>query len=292
MSLAALLVGACGPDAARIDVGAVVRDSSGVRIVENGEAPVGTWRTGEAPLFTLGWGPEDPTFTWIQSGRILRDGGAVVGEYNAGTIYRLGPDGSVVATWGGKGEGPGEYDRHDGILLLGDSIVVSDAGLYRITVLSDRGELRATHPKPGAFLHEVSSVLPDGRLLLIPGDGYSAASEVRPEWVFETQPILALDLERAAVDTLAELPHLRRWYGTRGGNPGTITVRGRAAGLAGGFAWARSDRAEVGWYDAGGALTQIARWREDPAPLTAEWRPMSYVSSRTRWSGVACRSQP
>lgn len=44
--------------------------------------------------------------TWLQSGRILPDGGAFVGDFGSGTLYRIGADGSVIARWGGKGEGP------------------------------------------------------------------------------------------------------------------------------------------------------------------------------------------
>lgn len=249
----------------------VVRDSAGVRIVQNGEAPLHVWSAGAEPLFTLGWAPDDPKFTWIQSGRILPDGGALVGEFGAGTVYRIGADGSVLETWGRKGEGPGEYQALDAILLRGDSILVSDSRLQRLTLLSLEGELLSTRPLPGAFLHQVSSILADGRILLVPGEGYGGVPETRPEWVFDTQPILAADLEDGTVDTLAELPHLRRWYGTRGASPGPLPVKGRAGGFDEGFAWARADEREVRWYHSSGTLEQVARWQEEPVPLTPEW---------------------
>jgi hypothetical protein len=273
--LFSVIAAACGGNA---DAGAgglrdpVVRDSAGVRIVENRQASAAAWRAGAEARFTVGWAPDDPMFTWIQSGRILPDGGALLGDFGAGALYRVGPDGSAIGPWGRKGEGPGEYQRLDGIIVRGDSIVVSDGQLRRVTVLSREGEVLATRPLPGAFLHQVSSILSDGRLLLVPGEGYSAVAETRPEWHFETQPILAADLVAGTVDTLAVLPHLRRWYGIRGASPGPISVRGRAGGFPGGFAWARADEPEVRWYDGSGRLVQVARWDEDPAPLTPEWR--------------------
>lgn len=103
-------VAVCGPS---LEEGAegvaepAARDSAGVRIVENGPAPSGGWRVDTLPLFTVGWGADGPTFTWVQSGRVLPDGGALVGDFRAGTIYRIGQGGSVMATWGRKGEGPG-----------------------------------------------------------------------------------------------------------------------------------------------------------------------------------------
>lgn len=250
----------------------IVRDSAGVRIVENPGPTTDGWTGGTEPSFTAGWDPEGPAFTWIQSGRILPDGAALVGDFGSGVIHRLGPDGIVSDTWGRKGEGPGEYQSLDALLFRNDSIFVSDGRLRRLTVLSPRGDVLVTRGLPGSFLHQVSAILSDGRLLLAPGDGYGGVAETRPEWVFETRPILAVHPEAGTVDTLAELPHLRRWYGTPGAGPGPIHVKGRAGGFPDGFAWARSDIPEVRWYDASGRLVQIARWEEEAAALTPEWR--------------------
>jgi len=266
---------ACGREAAEETEYGVpepsVRDSAGVRIVENGDVPAAGWRVGVEPLFTVGWDEDGPMFTWPQSGRILSNGGALVGEFGEGTIYRIGSDGWVMETWGRKGEGPGEYQALDAILLRGDSILVSDGRLRRVTLLSPDGGVRTTR-LAGTFLHQISAILSDGRLLLVPGDGCSAVAETRPEWVFETQPILAADPEGGTADTLVELPHLRRWYGTRGASPGPVHVKGRAGGFADGFAWARSDEREVRWYDGSGGLVQVARWDEEPVPVTPVWR--------------------
>ena len=261
----------------------IVHDSAGVRIVDNGPAPASSWQVGTSPRFTLGWGVDEPTFTWIQSGRILPDGGAIVGDFTAGTIFWIGPAGSVLATWGRKGEGPGEYQALDAILLRGDSILVSDGRLRRLTVLSFAGDVLATRPLPGAFMHQASSFLTDGRLLLIPGDAYGAVSDTRPEWVFERQPIIAASMDGGTIDTLAELPHLRRWYGTRGASPGPVSVRGRAEGFLGGFGYSRADQPEVRWYDGAGRLLQIARWDEEAMPLTQDWRHRMAANLEESW---------
>jgi hypothetical protein len=103
--LSALAV-ACGMEApdARTSAAAesAAHDSAGVRVVANGQAGWSGWRVDTTPQFTVGWGADDPAFTWIQSGRILPDGGAVVGNFTAGSILRIGPEGSVVAIWGGS----------------------------------------------------------------------------------------------------------------------------------------------------------------------------------------------
>lgn len=270
------LITACGQaedDAAASRMaGPTVRDSAGVRIVDNGTPPAAGWRVETEPEFTVGWGPDGPYLTWPQSGRILPDGGALIGESDEGAIYRIGPDGSVRGIWGRKGEGPGEYQHLSALLFRGDSILVTDQRLGRLSILSADGEVSTTRPLPGAFLHQVSAVLDDGRLLLVPGDVYGPVAETRPEWVFETQPILAADPDGGTIDTLAELPHLRRWYGTHGAGLGPVRVEGRAGGFTDGFAWARNDAREVRWYGDSGRLVAIARWEEVPVPLTAEWK--------------------
>jgi hypothetical protein len=269
VALSTLLLGCSSGDLS--SGSSAVRDSLGIRIVENGEASAGEWSVADEPLFTVGWEEGGPMFTWPQSGLILPDGGALIGEFQDGMIYRIGADGTVVETWGRKGEGPGEYQALDAILLRGDSILVSDGRMRRVTILAPDGNVRTTS-QPGSFLHQASAILSDGRLLFVPGDGYGMVAETTPGWVFETQPILAVDLERETVDTLADLPHLRRWYATAAGSPGPINVVGRAGGFSEGFAWARSDRPEVHWYDESGSLVQIARWDEEPMPLSSEWR--------------------
>jgi len=151
--LCAALVAACGRHAAQAGAPeSMVWDSAGVRIMQNGAVPAAAWRVATQALFTVGWEPDGPNFTWPQSGRILPDGGALVGEFGERTIYRIGPDGAVLATWGREGEGPGEYQALDAILFLGDSILVSDGRLRRLTLLSADGEVRHTRVKPGAPL--------------------------------------------------------------------------------------------------------------------------------------------
>jgi hypothetical protein len=278
------LAGGCGSEsgdggpAAQLSV----RDSMGIRIVENGSLSADLWQVSPEPAFTAGWDESGPQFTWAQSGQILPDGGAVVGDSQAGIVYRFDSSGAVVETWGRSGEGPGEYQRFDALIRKGDSILVSDGRLRRVTVRAASGAVRTAPLPTSLVLPVVSGTLSDGRLLIVNGEGFAGVAETRPEWVFETQPIIVADLERETADTVAELPHLRRWYGTRGASPGAIHVKGRAGALPDGFAWSRADQREVRWFDSSGELLQIARWQEESAKLTAEGRD----EMRSIWEGV------
>ena len=288
--LAALLTAGCG-DRAGGDTAAAapeqpaVRDSAGVRIVENGAAPNGRWSVSAAPIFRVGWDESGPLFTWVQSGRILPDGGALVAEQSNGTIYRLAADGSAVDSLGGKGQGPGEFDRLDGMVLKGDSVVVSDNRLMRLTFIGPDGAVRTKRVPGGSQRPVLSALAPDGRVLFVQGDGYGGPPEGKSGWVFEEEPILLLDAAAAQVDTLATLPHIRLWYEGRGGSPGPLHAKGRAGGFDGGFAWARSDRTAVHWYDWDGHLVQRATWNEAPVPLDADRRRQLVEQYRAAWSG-------
>jgi hypothetical protein len=60
-------------------------------------------------------------------------------------IFVVAPDGRVLATLGRAGRGPGEFTRIDGISPLhGDSLVVWDGGIWRLTWMRLDGEVIRT----------------------------------------------------------------------------------------------------------------------------------------------------
>lgn len=251
-----------------------VRDSAGVRIVDAGAPTASGWHVSSAPRYVLGWGPGDPDFTWIPAGRILPDGGAVLGEGREGRLYWLNAEGAVRATRGQRGEGPGEFQSIAGLVLDGDGVVAFDARLARLTRLSEGDEAFSTR-RLFAPLAMASSIDREGRVLLVPADAYGPTPDMRTGWAFDMHPVLLASASGEGTDTLATLPFMRRWFGdgSNNGPPGPIRVEGRAAGLPdGGFAWARSDRPEVHFFDRTGALTDIVRWEEAPLPLDASFR--------------------
>ncbi|MEK9500238.1 hypothetical protein [Gaopeijia maritima] len=141
-----------------------VRDSAGVRIVDAGAPTASGWQVSSAPRHMLGWGPDDPDFTWIPAGRILPDGGAVLGEGREGRLYWLNAEGAVRATRGQRGEGPGEFQSIAGLVLDGDGVVAFDARLARLTRLSEGDEAFSTR-RLFAPLAMASSIDREGRVL-------------------------------------------------------------------------------------------------------------------------------
>ena len=110
--------------------GTEVRDSADIRIVENPRPPEGTrlgWRVGPEPAVTIGEvaGEQPYIFQHAIGATRLGDGRIVVADYGSMELRIFdGASGTHLATIGGVGEGPGEYEGLMDVLRLpGDSIM-------------------------------------------------------------------------------------------------------------------------------------------------------------------------
>ena len=111
-----LLTALAAPVDARAQAPAsLMRDSSGVRIIENarpGWAPGKAWTLSASPLLEIGpaGGPEY-VFSRIASATRLRDGRIVVAERAALQLRFFSATGRHLRTVGAKGQGPGEFSE-------------------------------------------------------------------------------------------------------------------------------------------------------------------------------------
>ncbi len=146
-TLAALVVPAivaCKPDAEPAGApDAQLRDSAGVRIVENARPPDGSrldWRIGSEPAVSIGaLEGEDPYMLFaVRDATVLSDGRIVV--VGANELRVFDPLGNYLETWGGEGEGPGEFtDLYQADPWLGDSLVAGDFRHETLTVFDSDG---------------------------------------------------------------------------------------------------------------------------------------------------------
>lgn len=126
----------------------LVRDSAGVRIVENARPPDGSrldWRLGPAPLVSIGQldGEEPYLFERVFGATMLTDGRIVIGDDGPKELRVFDRGGVHLATWGGQGEGPGEFGPGQlwGMATLpGDSILVWEYLYPELTVFGPDGE--------------------------------------------------------------------------------------------------------------------------------------------------------
>jgi hypothetical protein len=140
---AALVLAACGPETEPSL--AATRDSAGIEIVDNtGPAwtPEQAWRLSASPSIDIGVASGDPAYELYRPRRVfrLRDGRIVIGD--AGTMYVRYYDGAGrhLLDAGGRGAGPGEFQRLSWVgRLEDDSVLVYDQTLRRFTVFDADG---------------------------------------------------------------------------------------------------------------------------------------------------------
>ncbi len=149
---AALAVPGCGSDSPpRVDM-PTVRDSAGVLISENmdsfgDETPM--WSVDPDPALTIGADLEaapEYQLAYVRGALRTLDGGVVVADGGeANTLQEYGPSGRYMATWGRKGEGPGEFRSLSEIhRWRADSVVAWDMFARRITVFDSEGNVGRT----------------------------------------------------------------------------------------------------------------------------------------------------
>ena len=199
-------------------------------------------------------------------------------DWPAGGITVLTPDLTYLQTVGREGEGPGEFVRKEVQILPGDTLLVYDSALGRITLFDpDNLEVVATRPPPNRERDVVSHLwkLPEpgryfalDRAPYIAGEGESADQG-------RTQVILAFDESADTIaDTLAIVADSERLV-TRG--EGYLMVGGHPFGrealvrLVGEnrIALANSGALDVTVLDFDGATAHTFSYPTTPIPVTA-----------------------
>ena len=149
----------------------VVQDSAGITIVENDPpAPDSRlpWEFSAQPSLTIGAvdsGEADELFRVTDAIR-LADGRIVIANSGSSEIRVFNPDGSHSATWGGQGEGPGEFTNgpHAVALWPGDSIAAPNPWGARLSLF----DMDGNHGRDVALditLSNIVDLLPDGQIV-------------------------------------------------------------------------------------------------------------------------------
>jgi hypothetical protein len=145
-----LLHSGCDDVAAGAAAAPIVRDSSGIQIVENSAY---AWREGEEWTLSdsihldIGRLEGDPDYQLFRVSAAVRrsDGAVVVANSGSHEIRVFDRDGNFVSASGRAGEGPGEYRSLSSLWRIrGDSLMAWDEGLRRATVLTPMVPLSGT----------------------------------------------------------------------------------------------------------------------------------------------------
>ena len=153
----------------------VVRDSGGVTVVENERPAAGTrlgWRVGTEPTVSIGAFEGDPAYELYQvmDATRLPDGRIVVANAGSGELRDLRRVGRAISSsWGGRGEGPGEFGDFLAPWSVdpwpGDSLAASDLYARRVSVFDARGAHGRTFTLEDPY-YRLIGVLPDGKMFL------------------------------------------------------------------------------------------------------------------------------
>jgi len=132
------------------DAGIVVRDSAGIQIVENpARAPLQLNLRDATAMLEVGLVEGDAAlqFSNVVGAVVTSSGTLVVANGDSNELQFIDGDGSFLKSVGRTGEGPGEFAGLSGLTRRGDSLIVSDGRLGRISVFHETGDfVRATPP--------------------------------------------------------------------------------------------------------------------------------------------------
>jgi len=249
-----------------------VRDSAGIRIVENTEPQWGEgkgWRLSATPLLQIGVESGDPNYEFERVVSVLQlsDDRIAVADQGAQMIRLYDRDGAFVRSVGGSGSGPGEY-RHISSMrrYRTDSLSVYDANADRISILGPNlGFARSVMLSSAGEIRVATSLgsFPDGSWLL-EGSNFTAYLQHTTPGVNRIgMVLLRFDAVAGRVDSLAEAPGMEMLVELEAGFPNSRTLPFGLASVAGiyhdGYLLASSDTYEIRHYDGANQLQQIVR---------------------------------
>lgn len=270
-----LVLPACTPDTPPPFSTTLLRDSAGIRIAENPRPPDGSglgWQIGPEPTVTIGAAEGEDPYLLHRVGKAvtLSDGSIVVANGGSNEVRKFDPDGVHTGSWGGFGEGPGEFDElYQVARWRGDSIAAWDHYPHRgVSIFDSQGNLGRVvalgmgQPRRSITILRGGAFMADHWLR-----GESGSGLLVQEQVFEVR-----DADGVRTVSLAPLVGREFFEFQNRGMPVWMDIAfARKVHAA---AWrdlavvSRNDRYELRAYAADGALRHIVRVAHAPVPVT------------------------
>lgn len=282
-----LLLAGCAGDQGPSPVRVTERDSAGILIVENAIDTAAVregWTMSVAPVMEIGGieADESQQLYRVSGGVRLDDGRIVIASRGSSDIRVFGPDGTLARVHGREGDGPGEYRMPElAGRGLADSLIVYDASLRRITVLTpDGGAIRSVElgTEGGGFPMALGT-LGDGRLAIGGGMAFTSEEGLPSGFVRPTSRHVIVSSDGSVEADFGDIPAVEMWAEVQGSSfrarPiafGKFTV---AEPVADRLWIGTGERWEVRAYRSDRSLERIVRFNRELAPvtrtLTDEW---------------------
>ncbi|MEJ2678270.1 MAG: hypothetical protein P8174_04235, partial [Gemmatimonadota bacterium] len=269
----------CGSDTAA--AGYAVRDSAGIRVVENGaaDAPgLAEWRIAAAPTVDVGvleGAPEYQLFR-VSGAERLSDGRLVVANTGTQELRFYDAQGRYLKSVGREGDGPGEFRMGFGLMRLrGDTLAVFDWSLRRISWFAPDGVFvrsAAVAERDAGTFPIVRGAFADGSFFALAGPVFRPGEVPKGSFQRDTR-YFRVGPEGAVADTLGSFPGPEEYNGQEGGGFFVTSLPLGAApayAVAGERFWFGDGRhARVGTYDETGRLRALVRWQQAARPVTS-----------------------
>ncbi len=284
--LIALAAAACGDRRAVSELRSEEWDSAGIRIVENARPTDGSrlgWRVDSVPSVSIGQHEgEDPYLLHeVRDAMTLSDGRIVVANRGSHELRVFDGHGVHAATWGGEGEGPGEFNSLLEVAdWRGDSLIAWYSQGDRLSVFDLDGNFGRTMI-PGDLRNRVEEASPGGAILVSgPGDDEFAlqAGLTRDERRYEVldaegAPVASLGVHRGSEYHMSASGDVYRMMTI----PFTRSIHTTV--WAGRLVVAPNDRYEVRAHHPAGTLGLVVR-REHPPVTPTSAHMEAYIDRR------------
>ncbi len=251
----------------------VQRDSAGIEIVEAmrplwGDSSL--WSIDPDPLVDLtlsGTGPRHE-FHRAHSMTQRPDGSLVIADGSSREVRMFSAAGEFQASFGGQGDGPGEFRSLRRIESAGDTLLALGRG--RVTVAADDLTVVRTFniDRWTIDLHYLGGgwILPEVSRPVLPMDGLAGLVR-RPE------PLVILDLEGTRIDSIGEMRGPEVYVLVRDGSyvgtaPHFFGKRSHVAALGRHILRGSSDMMQLEQLDLSGNLVRILRIPDYPLDLS------------------------
>lgn len=281
LALPAVINGGCNPERGRSPA-ALVRDSAGIRIVENAENgwPADRdWRLAAQPTLDIGVYAGDPSYELFQVAGALRlsDGRIVVANGGSREIRFYSAASEFISAVGRQGGGPGEFQDLVALRLLpGDSLLAYDWGLQRLSLFDPQGNFVRTYLlqllSEGGYPDYVTAF--DDGSLLVAVEQYFQASGVESGVHRNNLLYLRCDGQGVQIDTLGQFPGTESFTSIESdgvlGGPLAFGRRPQGAVHGAGFYFGPSDSYEIGYYTVEGELQRLIRLQVSNPAVTAD----------------------